>query len=210
MAALIVGASGLAREVLPLLRERAIEPIGVLDDRHAQLGGTYAGLPLLGGIDDVVAHAGTDLVLCVGSSPGRAAVRARLEALGVEESRYLTVVDPSVRNPAGCPIGAGSILFAGVVLTADVSMGASVVAMPNVIFTHDCVIDEGATFAGGVSLGGSVHVGQNAYLGMNATVLPGRAIGRGAVVGMGAVVLSDVPDGETWAGVPARSLGGQS
>jgi serine acetyltransferase len=31
-------------------------------------------------------------------------------------------------------------------------------------------------------------------------------IGAGAVIGMGSVVLSDVPDGQTWVGVPARKL----
>jgi serine acetyltransferase len=31
-------------------------------------------------------------------------------------------------------------------------------------------------------------------------------IGAGAVIGMGSVVLADVPDGQTWAGVPARKL----
>jgi acetyltransferase-like isoleucine patch superfamily enzyme len=78
--------------------------------------------------------------------------------------------------------------------------------MPNVTMTHDCVVADFATLAAGVSLGGGVRVGRAAYLGMNAAVHPGVRIGAGAVVGMGAVVLTDVPDGETWAGVPARAL----
>jgi acetyltransferase-like isoleucine patch superfamily enzyme len=41
---------------------------------------------------------------------------------------------------------------------------------------------------------------------MNAAVLPGVRVGKRAVVGMCAAVLADVPDNETWAGVPARPL----
>lgn len=208
MSALLVGASGLAREVLPVLREGRIEVLGVLDDRCADIGPDYAGLPVLGAVSDVVGHPDVDLVLCVGSSRGRAAVGARLAELGVTPDRYLTVLDSSVRNPASCPVGPGSILLAGVVITADAVVGANVVAMPGVTITHDCVVEDEVTMAAGVSLGGSVRVGRGAYLGMNASVHPGVTIGAGAVVGMGAVVLSDVPDGETWAGVPARALGG--
>jgi len=47
-------------------------------------------------------------------------------------------------------------------------------------------------------------VKQGASIGSNATILPGVTIGKGALVGAGAVVTTDVPDGATVAGVPAR------
>lgn len=51
-----------------------------------------------------------------------------------------------------------------------------------------------------------VHIKRNATLFCGAIVLPGVTIGVGAVVAAGAVVTKDVPDGETWGGVPARRL----
>lgn len=51
-----------------------------------------------------------------------------------------------------------------------------------------------------------VHVKENAVLFCGAIVLPGVTIGKGAVVAAGAVVTKDVPDGETWGGVPAIRL----
>lgn len=199
---LLIGASGLAREVLPLAAEAGRPVLGVLDDRHADLPPIIGGVPVLGPVSSAAAYPDADLLLCIGPSVSRAAVYGRLDP----GSRFATVVDPSVRNPAGCPVGSGSILLAGVTITADAYIGEHVVAMPGVTVTHDCMVADFATLAAGVSLGGGVRVGQAAYLGMNAAVRPGVRIGAGVVVGMGAVVLRDVPDGETWAGVPASAL----
>ena len=200
---LLIGASGLAREVLPLAAGSGHDVLGILDDQHADLPPTIGGVPVLGPVVSAAAHPAARLLLCIGPSRIRAAVHGRLGP----RARYATVMDPSVRNPAGCPVGIGSILLAGVTITADAHVGAHVVAMPGVTVTHDCRVADFATLAAGVSLGGGVQVGRAAYAGMNASVHPGVRIGAGAVVGMGAVVLTDVPDGETWAGVPARALG---
>ncbi len=51
-----------------------------------------------------------------------------------------------------------------------------------------------------------VHIKRNATLFVNSVVLPGVTIGEGAVVAAGAVVRCDIPDGELWAGVPARKI----
>jgi sugar O-acyltransferase (sialic acid O-acetyltransferase NeuD family) len=201
---LLLGASGLAREALAVLRAAGRPVLGALDDRHADLPPTLDGVPVLGGIEDVGRYPDADLLACVGPSGGRALVVARVRRAGA--TMFASVVDPSVRNPGACPVGVGSILLAGVTITADAELGAHVVAMPSVTVTHDCHVEDLATLAAGVRLGGGVRVGRAAYLGMNASVRPGVRIGVGATVGMGAVVLTDVPDGETWAGVPARPL----
>jgi len=51
-----------------------------------------------------------------------------------------------------------------------------------------------------------IEIGAGAYVGAGAIVLPGVSIGAGARVGAGAVVTKDVPDGETWVGVPAQKI----
>ncbi len=203
---LLLAASGLAREVLPVVRESGRDVIGFLDDLHDELPRTIGNAPVLGGIDDIPLYPDADVLVCVGSGLGRERLVARLSTFGVDASRYATVVDPSVRNPGDCPVGAGSILLAGVVITADAVLGSHVVVMPRVTITHDCLIDDFATLAAGVALGGGVRIGRSAYLGMNSSVRQGLSIGLGATIGMGAVVLNDIHDSETWAGVPARPL----
>lgn len=49
-------------------------------------------------------------------------------------------------------------------------------------------------------------VKKGAAIGANSTILPGITIGRNAVIAAGAVVTKNVPDNETWAGVPARKI----
>jgi acetyltransferase-like isoleucine patch superfamily enzyme len=51
---------------------------------------------------------------------------------------------------------------------------------------------------------GPIDVGDYSFIGMNTLILPGVRIGSRSVVGAGSVVTRDVPDGEVWAGIPAR------
>ena len=50
------------------------------------------------------------------------------------------------------------------------------------------------------------RVKKGASIGTSATILCGVTIGENAIVGAGSVVTSDVPDGATVAGVPARIM----
>jgi acetyltransferase-like isoleucine patch superfamily enzyme len=75
-----------------------------------------------------------------------------------------------------------------------------------VVLTHDDRVDDFVTIAAGVAVGGFVVLGTESYLGMNSSVRQRTTVGTRAVVGMGAAVLNDIPDGETWVGVPARRL----
>lgn len=206
---ILVAASGLAREAISAARRpgsTAGTLLGYLDDDPGKAGAVIDGLPVLGGIDAVGEYPHADLVVCAGKGASRRAIVARLAALGVGPERYATVIDPSVHVPATCTVGAGTILLAGTVLTADVSVGSHVVCMPNVVLTHDDVLEDFATLAAGAVLGGSVQVGEAAYIGMSASVREQRRVGAGATLGMGSVLVTDLPAGETWAGVPARVL----
>jgi acetyltransferase-like isoleucine patch superfamily enzyme len=55
---------------------------------------------------------------------------------------------------------------------------------------------------------GRVFVGDGAIIGMRSVVLPDVRIGKDARVGAGALVARGtvIPDGESWAGVPARKI----
>lgn len=200
---LLVGASGLAREVLAA---GITGVVGILDDDVELHDTEIGGVPVLGTVAAGVARA-EQLLVCIGPSSGRHNVVRRYTSFGVDPARYATFVARSARIGTTSDIGRGSILLDNVVVTSDASVGSHVVVMPNTTITHDDVLDDFTTLAAGVSLGGGVRIREGAYIGMNASVRQGLTVGRNATVGMGAVVLSDVPEDQTWAGVPARQLG---
>lgn len=205
---LLVGAGGLAREALAAARAlpEVWRPLGMVDDDPARHGSIVDGVPVLGPTDLVHEHPDAAVLVCV-ASPVRTTGRMELVArLGLPTERYATLVHPAASVASGVVLGEGTVLLAGAVITAPQRVGAHVVAMPHALFTHDDEVGDFATFAGRAALAGAVVVEESAYLGAGALVRQGVRIGAGAVIGMGAVVLTDVPPGQTWAGVPARQL----
>jgi len=202
---ILVAASGLAREVLAVIRSAGHDRvIGFLDDDESKWGTTLSGLPILGGIHAAEEFSGAQLVLCAGKGIHREGIARRLAALGYQNDDYATVVHESVEVHSTCSVGQGSILLAGVVLTTEVTVARHVVAMPHVTLTHDDVIGSFVTLCAGTTLGGGVTVGERAYLGMSSSVREGVHIGDDSVLGMGAVLTRDMPPAETWYGVLSR------
>jgi len=199
---LLVGASGLAREVLAA---GITGVVGIVDDNVELHGTEVAGIPVIGTIDDVAAR-DEFLLVCVGPSASRRSVVRRLVKFGVPEERFATFVARSARIGKTSDVKAGSILLDGVVVTADTTIGRHVVAMPNSVITHDCILEDFTTLAAGVAIGGFARIHEAAYIGMNASIRQGVVVGTAATIGMGAVVLVDVPHDQTWVGVPARQL----
>lgn len=46
----------------------------------------------------------------------------------------------------------------------------------------------------------------NAFIGAHSIILKGVTIGEKSIIGAGSVVARDVPDGEIWAGNPAKFI----
>jgi len=109
--------------------------------------------------------------------------------LSVLEHRFWSVVT-GADIPLNCRLGGGLLLLHanGIVIHPDATVG------PN------CLILQQVTLTAGVTLGGNVDIGSGAKL-----IRP-ISIGDHANVGANAVVLSDVPEGATAMGVPARVI----
>lgn len=204
---LLIGAGGLAKEVVALLEGSEIyKPVALLDDDSSRHGLDFAGLPVTGGVESVGEHDDSDILVCTGSGTSRRSIVNRLSSIGIGSARYATAVAPDLRVSSGVSVGAGSIVMSGTVLTASVSIGQHTVLMPNVVCTHDNRLADYVTLCAGVALGGSVEIGEEAYLGMNSSVRQNLRIGARAVLGMGAVLLTDLPSDDVWAGNPAVNI----
>lgn len=208
---LLVGAGGFAREtaeaVHAINEERSTwELIGFLDDDPSLHGVEKEGVPILGPIAAVEGYPRARVVVCTGSPKNNFSRKRIVRLLGLPQSRYPSLIHPSVAAPRSSEIGPGSVLLASVVLTAAVRVGSHVAIMPGVVLTHDNVIGDFVTFGSGACVAGTVTIGEGAYVGAGSLIRENLTVGAWSLVGMGAVVTRSIPEAEVWAGVPARCL----
>ncbi len=103
-------------------------------------------------------------------------------------------------------IAAGANIMAGVNISNGVRIGKAVLAYYNVIITHDVKIGEFVELSPGCKLLGRVHIEDLVHVGAGAIILPDLKIGTGAIIGAGAVVTKNVNAGDVVVGNPARKI----
>ena len=74
----------------------------------------------------------------------------------------------------------------------------------NVWIAHGVEIGPKCFIGSGVILAGSAHLGAECWIAPGAIIRDGVQIGDNVTIGLGAVVTKNVPDGETWIGIPAK------
>lgn len=72
--------------------------------------------------------------------------------------------------------------------------------------SHNDKIANNVVLTGGVILAGSVTVGENTWISTRVIVNPGHSIGKDCFLSTASVINQDIPDGEMWAGSPARRI----
>jgi acetyltransferase-like isoleucine patch superfamily enzyme len=96
-----------------------------------------------------------------------------------------------------CVIGEGTRIGSFVVMASGTWIG------------RNCNIHGGAMFADDTKLDGDRNpprIENNVRFGTNVKVMGGVVIHDNAVIGANSTVFEDVPEGEVWAGTPARKI----
>lgn len=97
-------------------------------------------------------------------------------------------------------IGENTRIGKGAFIPEGVTIGRNVFIGPHVCFSNDMYPP------GKKEDWQKTYVEDGASIGAGVSIRPGVTIGKGAMIGMGAVVTKDVPEGETWVGVPAARI----
>ena len=105
---------------------------------------------------------------------------------------------------SNCYIGAGVHIASGSLSDTIIEDGCKINGL-SFIGSNDH-LHENVWITGSTMLAGSVKIGKNTNVFSKAVVRDWVSIGEGATIGMGSVVVKNVPDGETWVGVPAKKL----
>jgi len=199
----IVGASGLGKEVAWLAKRAGINVLGFLDDNPALEGRDFYRKPVLGFVDDWTNFLDAEFVIGIASPRIKEKIVGRMEAQG--KPKFATLIDPAVQvDLSETVIGAGSVICAGTVCTADTEIGSHCIINKLCSIGHDASIQDFATLSPQVMLGGHSVIGRGAEIGAASLVRQGLTVGASSVVGMGAVVTKYVPPGVTVVGNPAR------
>jgi sugar O-acyltransferase (sialic acid O-acetyltransferase NeuD family) len=144
-----------------------------------------------------------EVVVAVGNNKTRLAKQNDLIVQGFTIATVVhsnTVISPSVK------MGHGTVVMAGAVISADVSIGDACIINTNAVVEHDCMLGNAVHISPGACLAGAVIIGDGSWIGIGASVIQLKKLGINVMVGAGAAVVTDLPNGVTAVGVPARIL----
>ena len=189
----LYGASGHARVITDILVANGVRVDAFVDDnvRLAELD----GIP--------VVHDATGLSPMI-VSIGNNRIRRQI-AVGLC-CAFATAVHPRATVSPSASVGEGTVVMAGATVNAAARVGRHCIINTNASVDHECVLGDFVHISPNVALCGNVHVGEGTHIGVGASVIPGVKIGEWVTVGAGATVISDLPDGVTAVGTPARII----
>ncbi|NKB50032.1 MAG: acetyltransferase [Alphaproteobacteria bacterium] len=202
---IILGAGGHGRVCAEVAVRCGFAIVGFCDPARS-LDQVVNDIPVIATDDEALLRAwpdGTQLFVAVGENARRVACGEFARRQGIA---LAILVDPSAIVSETAAIGAGSVVMANVVINANANIGAHCILNTACTIDHDGDLADGVQIGPGVRAAGDVTVGKQAMVGVGASLIPGVHVGHNSTIGAGAVVTTDVPDGVTVVGIPARPI----
>jgi len=203
----IIGAGGHGRVVASILEAANIKVAGFIDS------GVKGDLPhpLLGSDNDIPQLMKDGVidrfVIGLGSVKGGASLRSTLfdKMIAAGLSPIVAIHPLAVLSP-GVKLGAGTVVMAGAIINITTSIGKNCIINTGAIIDHDGHIADHVHIGPGVTLSGHVTVGDNTLIGVGSTIRQSITVGKDVTLGAGAVVVSDIANGATAFGNPAKPI----
>jgi len=204
---IIVGAKGLAKEILQIIEEKEFrDEFYFFDDvNFTEPDLLYNKYKILRDFEIIenIFKEDNRFVLGLGVPKLRKRLCDKFEDLG---GRIFSLSSSNVYLGNNVSLGEGHTLMSGVKISNGVKIGKALLAYYNVIITHDVTIGDFVELSPGCILLGHVEVEDRVHIGAGAIVLPNLKIGKDSIIGAGAVVTKNVPESTTVVGIPAKTL----
>lgn len=204
----VYGAGGLGKEVVWAWSRGKQEHrcIGFCDDDPSKKGQKLYGLPIIGGLEDVIAEQDghpAGLICAIGRNDHRERCVGRALGMGFQP---ITIVDPSVILADDVQLGEGTFVSVGSLLAPTCQVGNHVIINTMVSVGHDSVTEDFAQLSPGARISGNARLRKGCLVASNGVVAPGVEVGEFAVVGAASFALRKVPAGQTVLGNPAKPI----
>lgn len=185
---------------------REWDVLGFFDDDRSLWGKECCGVKVLGDRSVLARHPDA-LVLAVPGNPDTYLRRKEvIDGLGLDRSRFATVIHPSVTVAPDAKIGCNVTLMANVFVSCGARIGDHCVFLPNTVLAHDSSVGGYCLVGSNITFSGDVKVGSGCYIGSGTRVRNGMSIGDRSLVGLGSNVVADIGPGVVACGNPARVM----
>ncbi|MFN3908656.1 MAG: acetyltransferase [Flavobacterium sp.] len=203
----IIGASGLAREVYDLAHTcyghlSNFKVKGFLSDGPSNID--QMGYPkVLSTVADYEIEDGDAFFCAIGKVLDRKKTTDIIKSKGGE---FINLIHPTAIISPSAKIGKGVAIKAYSSIASDVTIGDFVYLQSSVIIGHDVIIESYCHVNSFAFFAGYVHVETLCTINAGAKLIQNVHVGSGATVGVGSVVLKKVKPNTTVFGIPAKSL----
>ena len=181
------------------------EVVGFINDFETEVD----GFPVIGKIDDIPHLLDTTdyyfswAIHLVGRNYKTASM---FEALKIPESRLATIVHKSAFIGKGATLGPGAFVMYNCYIGPNAHIGKCSLVMANCSIGHDTYIDDICHCSVGAIMTGYSRLEYCSDLAVGATLIAYKVVGKYSMVAANALGTHDVPEGEIWAGTPAKIL----
>lgn len=205
----IIGARGLARELLAVLQWNGeTNNLLFFDNVNVDSPGfMYGQFPILKSWQVLEEHLLTkspEFVLGVGGAETRKILTEKIVSMGGKPCSIIS--KHALVGEFGNEIGNGVCVLSHATITGDANIGDGALINKAVIISHDAKVGQYCEISPGAKILGRTIIGDQTEIGANAVVLPDVIVGSDCKVGAGAVVTKNVPDGYTVVGIPAKPV----
>jgi UDP-3-O-[3-hydroxymyristoyl] glucosamine N-acyltransferase len=101
-------------------------------------------------------------------------------------------------------IGSNTCIDKGSLGNTIIKKGAKIDNLVHI--AHNVEVGENAFVIANAMVGGSTKIGDNTWVAPSVSLMNGISIGKGVTIGMSSLVTKSIPEGETYAGSPAKPL----
>src|SRR5690554_3981911 len=168
---IIVGCSGLGREVAWLCGRNDLYVEGFLDDDIQLHGLKINDIPVLGGIDKISEYSDREFVIAIASPPVRKKLVEQSKTAGAK--KFPAIIDKEAIVGDSSNLGEGVIVFPGTIITVNCEIGAFSIINKNCSIGHDASFSTFCTISPMVMTGGYVELGEGVEIGASACLRQG-------------------------------------